>query len=518
MVVLSGLVACSARSTRALEHAQNTVDDRCEHGLSTDEVGDLPVALLRLARHHEEAGRVDWAMHYYRAADLRRDALGELLGDKAVAEVSAAVARLESKTGRLHSHGGGFLGEGGSQDYCPPAMHDVLPGLVQGRIPVEAGQEFFLVQPVQEEFHLPGLGITVGVVDLRFAPESVTLPIGVEHRLPLQAITQTGWALASSLSGREVSWVSSDPSVASVDSTGRITTLEAGSTVVMAQVREGVEAQMRITVGEAHLERVELGPATVPSGVVMEMTATGHLSDGTTHDLSDVVSWSSSDPEVLSWGYAIVISGKPGKTEIVATLGSVRSEASLEVTAADIVDISVETGAMVQGVGFDARAFATFPDGSRYEVTQTAAWYSDQLVILGDYGQFGASPEATTLYAAQGGAVGQAPLTSIPKEVPTISLDCGEGPLVLGGAPRQLTAYGEYGDGVRLKKVGYNLWSSSDPAVASVSNVPRPEQVLALAPGTTRLTLTGSTGPFCDLEVVHDKEAVARPKMEQESP
>ena len=90
----------------------------------------------------------------------------------------------------------------------------------------------------------------------------------------------------------------------------------------------------------ATLASITVTPANlnIPAGTTYQFTTSGTYTDGTAHDLTSQVSWSSSDPSVAtvkSSGMGTCVSA--GTTTITATLGSISGNTTLTVTSATLV-------------------------------------------------------------------------------------------------------------------------------------------------------------------------------------
>lgn len=126
-------------------------------------------------------------------------------------------------------------------------------------------------------------------------------------------------ASGNALSGRTVTWSSSDPSVASVDGAGTVQGLRRGDVTIGAssEGRSGTHA-MAITTSVATIE-LSPPPASLSVGDTVQLTAT--LKDASGATLSGYsVSWSSSDPgraRVLNDGR--IIGESSGEATITAT-------------------------------------------------------------------------------------------------------------------------------------------------------------------------------------------------------
>jgi uncharacterized protein YjdB len=143
----------------------------------------------------------------------------------------------------------------------------------------------------------------------------------------------------------EVSWLSTTPGVATVHSgTGLATGVYAGYTVIRATYTAPlggqVQGQTTLTVTPI-LVSIAVTPETdsVTVGNSVQFTATGTYSDGSTADLSSVVTWQSSDTDYAttsSGGLATGVAETLISVIISATLGLLGDTATLDVTEAAI--------------------------------------------------------------------------------------------------------------------------------------------------------------------------------------
>jgi len=135
-------------------------------------------------------------------------------------------------------------------------------------------------------------------------------------------------------------WSSSDTTIATIGNTagskGLAVTVAAGSTTITA-TSGGISGSTLLTVSGAKLVSITVTPATTFAGfnTTVQYTAVGTFSDNTSEDITNVVTWSSSDPSIAT------ISNEPGSkglattdhrlgsTTITATLGDVSGSALL---------------------------------------------------------------------------------------------------------------------------------------------------------------------------------------------
>lgn len=143
-------------------------------------------------------------------------------------------------------------------------------------------------------------------------------------------------AKAMSRQGRQgirisVGWVSADPSIATVDSTGKVKPVKSGHTEIIATYK-GVEA--RVPVDVVFTERVEVEPkevSLVEGGEPVELHAKGFDYRG--KPLTDrTPTFSVTDKKIASMGQNAVFPMGVGKTEVVVQVDGIK--ASVQVTVA----------------------------------------------------------------------------------------------------------------------------------------------------------------------------------------
>jgi N-acetylneuraminic acid mutarotase len=138
---------------------------------------------------------------------------------------------------------------------------------------------------------------------------------------------------------RSVSWTSTAPAIASIDSaTGVVTGVAAGTTTVFAALNGLTSSAANIQISAASLVSISVTPAyaSLASDGSFTFTATGTYSDGTTSDISRLVTWSSDNPAVAKINSKGISSGVgAGSSTITAKqLDIVSNTATVTITFA----------------------------------------------------------------------------------------------------------------------------------------------------------------------------------------
>jgi len=183
----------------------------------------------------------------------------------------------------------------------------------------------------------------------------------------------------------------------------------------------------------ATLTSITVTPAigSLAIGMTQQYAAIGIYSDNSTHDLTRLVTWSSSTPSVGTITSAGLATGvATGTTNITATLGSLSASSGLTVTPAVIVLVTVTptNPSVPQGQTQQFTAIGTFSDGTKQNVTTSASWSSSStgVATVSSTGlASGVFVGTTTIEAEMNGASGSGLLTVIPYSVLTYHNDIG---------------------------------------------------------------------------------------------
>jgi trimeric autotransporter adhesin len=304
----------------------------------------------------------------------------------------------------------------------------------------------------------------------------------------------------------QVAWSSSNPGIAWMGTEGTVATVRSGTTTIVAALH-GVSGSTSLTVTPATLMAIEVTPPSpsFANGLTLQLMATGIYSDNSTHDLTTAVTWSSSTSTVASvtnspGSAGLAAARSPGSTSITATLGAVSATTTLSVTTATLVSIGVTpmNSTLPNGLSTSLKAIGVFTDHSTHDLTAAVTWSSSApgVATVGSAAANGLATAVglgTTQIAATLGSVsGSTALTVSAAALVSIGVTPGNPGLALG-LKTQFTAIGTYTDSSTQNLTAAASWSSSNPALASVSNAAGFEG-LAAALGTGAVTVTAAMG------------------------
>src|SRR6185503_14348596 len=140
-------------------------------------------------------------------------------------------------------------------------------------------------------------------------------------------------------------------------------------------------ASLSITVAVVNLNAIAVSPAasSIPVNTSQQFTATGTYSDGTSRELTALVTWASSAGGIATIDVNGMAAGvAAGTTNISATLGAVTSSTTLTVNAPAIASIAVTPVGLTLGIGIHQQYTATaiYTDGSSQDLSSAVTWSS----------------------------------------------------------------------------------------------------------------------------------------------
>ncbi len=296
-----------------------------------------------------------------------------------------------------------------------------------------------------------------------------------------------------------VTWSSSSTKTATVSPTGLATGVATGvATVTATDPSTGVPGTAVMTVTPAVLLAIAVTPPVAALGVgqTQQFTATGTYSDLSTKNLTDSVTWSSSNSSTATLSPTGLATGvATGVATVTATDPSsgIAGTAALTVTPAVLVAITVSPPVESLGIGQTQQftATGTYSDLSTKNLTDSVTWSSSSTKTAT------ISPTGLATGVATGVATVTAtdpstgvPGTAVMTVTPAVLLAIAVTPPVaaLGvGQTQQFTATGTYSDLSTKNLTDSVTWSSSSTKTATVSPTG-----LATGVGTGATTVTAT--------------------------
>lgn len=273
-----------------------------------------------------------------------------------------------------------------------------------------------------------------------------------------------------------VTWTTSDSTLATVTSTGLVTTLKQGHLTV--SVASGtIAGNTGLTVGPPVLQSLSLSPknTTVAAGLTQQFTATGAFSDGTSNAVT-TVTWSVSDATLAAVNSAgLVTTFKQGQLAVSATSGMIVGNTGLTVGPAVLQSLGVSPQNATVAAGLTQQFTATggFSDGTSKTVSTVTWSVSDQTLATVDSAGLVTTHRqgAVIITAASGSISNTAPLSVGPPVPAALNIVPANDKVLIGAAaPTKLSAILTYSDGSTADVSTAAAWSVTNSFVASIDN------------------------------------------------
>ncbi|MSP59564.1 MAG: hypothetical protein EXR72_04335 [Myxococcales bacterium] len=336
---------------------------------------------------------------------------------------------------------------------------------------------------------------TLTITEAQLRTIAIDPPAAVVPRGLTQTFVATGFF--SDGSRREklaVTWSSSSAEVAPIGPGGIASAKEFGQVIITASVGtpptdggmgDGVSARAALAVSPADLVSLEIAPAkpSVPVGTTIQFTATGVFTDATKIDMTSLVTWDADDPKLVKFANVPGLRGLAttlalGPTRVTAVRGMIKGLTEITVSDAKLKAIQVTPAApaIARGTTRQLTATGLFSDGSTSDLTMQASWTSSNVALLtvGDMGPkaglaLGVAPGQAKVSATLQGVTGET--TATVTDPTLISLAITPPNMVIArGTSVGLQAIGTYSDNSNQNLTSVVMWSSSEQAVATVSN------------------------------------------------
>jgi len=326
---------------------------------------------------------------------------------------------------------------------------------------------------------------------------------------------------------KQVTWISSDQTVATTDVNGGATAVNSGRTTITAQFRDPssgnlVQSSTVLTV-IAQLSSVTVSPASVKiaHGTTQQFIATGNYNDGTSADVTSQVTWNSSKPAVASVSASPGTQGlanglTQGATSITAMLGDLNSSpAALTVSNANLASLAVTPTSPTVPLATSQPLVATgtFDDGSKQDLSRDVSWttaaspsHVARVSAMGIVTGIGLGAETITATVPSSGissssniAVDESSVKSVAVQPVNMVLFSGAASpksTLANGTKQQMRAVATFKDGSSLDVTGIQGidWNSSDTSVASIVAVSGMLTTQAAGPTTVTAKLGSEQG------------------------
>ena len=223
------------------------------------------------------------------------------------------------------------------------------------------------------------------------------------------------------------------------------------------------------------LKTVAVTPNTssLAKNVAVQLTAMGTYSDGTTKDISSLVTWASnsSNVSVNNLGKATAVA--VGDAIITAVLEGVTGTSTVTVTPATLQSVSVGADfSLNKGQTRTLTATGVFSDGTSQDISSVVAWLSTTPAVatINNAGLVTAvSTGASIINATLNGVSGSANISVSAATLQSLSITPAT-PNLVKGLTQTLVATGTYSDGSSQALTTGVTWTSDKTTVATVTN------------------------------------------------
>ncbi|GAB1341994.1 beta strand repeat-containing protein [Gemmatimonas sp.] len=326
--------------------------------------------------------------------------------------------------------------------------------------------------------------VPVDSVHVTLADSSITVGATVQGTAVLRAATGTV------LSGRTVTWSSSNSAVATVNASGLVTAVAAGTANISA-TSEGKTDSAPLTVSPAPVSSVTV--SLNPTSIQVGGTSTG---TATTRDASNnvlngrAVTWASSNTSIATVNASGVVTGvAAGTATITATSEGVNGTADITVTNVPVSSVSVVLNPTSIQVGGTSTGTATTRDASNNVLNgRTVTWASSNTAIatVNTSGVVtGVAAGTTTITATSEGVNGTADITVTNVPVSSVSVSLNPTSIQVGGTSTGTATTRDASNNVLTGRTV--TWASSNTAIATVN---ASGVVTGVAAGTATITAT----------------------------
>jgi parallel beta-helix repeat protein len=319
------------------------------------------------------------------------------------------------------------------------------------------------------------------LVSIAINPSTATIAMGTTQQFTATGTFTDGTTQDLTQSGH---WSSTVATVATISDTagtmGQVSTAGTGTTTI--GISSGtVSGTATLVVNPAALVSIAINPptATIALGTTQQFTAMGTYTDGSTQDLTSVVTWSSSSATVAIIGntvgsYGLATSAGQGTANITASSNAISASSTISVAGPTLVSIAITPNgvAIPLGTGQQFDAVGTYTDGSTQDLTQSATWAASVpgVATIGAAGYAISVDPGTTTITATSGAITGSVVLAVNSAAPTSLVVVPASSSILVGAQQQFGATLNYSDGSSVNVTSTVTWNSLSPGVATVNS------------------------------------------------
>lgn len=296
----------------------------------------------------------------------------------------------------------------------------------------------------------------IQVTAITIAPSSVQMTVG-------ETVQLTATVSPSNASGQNVTWSSSDISIATVDA-GKVTAVKEGEAVIQAKAGDKTaECKVSVTAKKIDLRMVLLNKTELSLNVGEAFTLTTTLVPE--NATVQTILWSTSDPGVATVEDGHVKALKEGSANVLVSVDGKTAKCAVTVNYISVRSITLDKTSVILYEGEDATLSASIkPENATYkDITWTS---SDPQIATVEDGKVHAIKKGSTTIKAEANGKSALCQVDVLSSLTEISLSKSE--LSMGiGETEKLTVILSPKDATLREGI---TWSSTDESIASVDD------------------------------------------------
>jgi uncharacterized protein YjdB len=275
-----------------------------------------------------------------------------------------------------------------------------------------------------------------------------------------------------------VTWFSANTQVATVNASGLASGVATGFSDITASL-DSEETTTELTINNATLTALAITPAnpSIANGLTKQFTAIGTYSDGTSPDITALVTWSSTDTAVATVNTSGLAKGiSKGSEDITADFQDKSSTSSLTVTDATLTSITLTpaNSRLHKGNTQQLTATGIYSDGISVDMTSSATWSSaeTQFATVNASGLVSGIASGSSVISATSATSATTATTNLTVTdaiLTSIAVTPGN-PSIAKGLNKEFTATGTYSDDSSANITDTVTWTSGDTDVATVND------------------------------------------------
>jgi uncharacterized protein YjdB len=357
---------------------------------------------------------------------------------------------------------------------------------------------------------VPASGTGSGTPTLTVVPSSVAETFSGETTQFTATGNLTGIGAIQNLTN-QVTWVSSNVQVATINAAGLATAVGSGTTTIIAESGGlTANATLGVSISASGAPSLSVIPNTVAetfAGETTQLTASGNLTGiGGPQNLTNQVTWLSSNVQVATVSASgLVTTVAAGTTTIIAESGGLNASSTVTVTlpasgtGSGTPTLTVTPSSASETFAGETTQFIATGNltgvGASQDLTSQVTWFSSnaQVATINAAGLATATGAGTTTIIAQSGGISSSATVTVTISVtgtPSLTVTPNVAADTFAGETTQFIASGNLtGVGSPQNLTGQVTWVSSNAQVATINSAG-----LATSVGSGTTTITAVSG------------------------